>query len=36
MFVDWFKNVGVNFVYVYKIYATTWTKVTNFFFTLCI
>ena len=23
MFVDWFKNVSVNFVCVYEIYATT-------------
>ena len=22
MFVDWFKNVGAMFVYVYEIYAT--------------
>ena len=22
MFVDWFKNVSTNFVYVYEIYAT--------------
>ena len=24
MFVDWFKNVSANFVYVYEIYATIW------------
>ena len=39
MFVDWFKNVSANFVYVFEIYATTttfWIFKTRILFMNCL